>query len=93
MEIKLKEQRPKFVYIMPCFQNPTGYLYSPSTRKGILELAEKYDFLIIEDDHLSDLSFSYEKVYPLKSDDKNNRVVYIKSFSKIFMPGLRIAFS
>ncbi len=92
MEIKLKEQRPKFVYIMPCFQNPTGYLYSPSTRKGILELAEKYDFLIIEDDHLSDLSFSYEKVYPLKSDDKNNRVVYIKSFSKIFMPGLRIAF-
>lgn len=92
MENKLKEQRPKFVYIMPCFQNPTGYLYSMPTRKEILELAEKYDFLIIEDDHLSDLSFSGEKVYPLKSEDINNRVVYIKSFSKIFMPGLRIAF-
>ena len=92
MESKLRKQRPKFIYIMPCFQNPTGYLYSPSTRKGILDLADKYNFLIIEDDHLSDLSYLHEKVYPLKAEDKDNRVIYIKSFSKIFMPGLRIAF-
>jgi DNA-binding transcriptional MocR family regulator len=92
LENSLNKQRPKFIYLMPCFQNPTGYLYSEATRKGILDLAERYNFLIIEDDHLSDLNFSNKRVLPLKSSDKNHRVVYIKSFSKIFMPGLRLAF-
>ena len=92
LENKLLNFRPKFIYLMPNFQNPTGYSYSNDKKKKILYLANKYDAFIIEDDYLSDLAFNNKKNYTLKSMDKDDRVIYIKSFSKIFMPGLRLAF-
>ena len=71
---------------MSYFQNPTGISYSLEKKKRIVELAEKYDFYIIEDDYLSELFLmnSY-RIYPFKMVDKNDRVIYIKSFSKIFL--------
>ena len=92
LENKLKSLRPKFIYLMANFQNPTGYTYSNEKKHAILELVEKYDTFIVEDDYLSDLSFAEGNNTTLKSLDNNNRVIYIKSFSKIFMPGLRLAF-
>ncbi len=92
LENKLKSLRPKFIYLMPNFQNPTGYTYSNEKKQNILELVNKYDTFIVEDDYLSDLSFTEKNNATLKSLDDNNRVIYIKSFSKIFMPGLRLAF-
>ncbi|MDI3535199.1 MAG: hypothetical protein PWQ82_1564 [Thermosediminibacterales bacterium] len=92
LEKKLKKFHPKFIYVMPNFQNPTGYCYSLKKRKALLQLAKQYDTLIIEDDYLSELNFSRKKLAPLKAIDHYNKVVYIKSFSKIFMPGLRLAF-
>ncbi|EOD01636.1 PLP-dependent aminotransferase family protein [Caldisalinibacter kiritimatiensis] len=92
LENKLKVFTPKFIYVMPNFQNPTGYTYSNNKKEKLLDLAKKYDFYIIEDDYLSELSFNNLKGFPLKSIDKYDRVIYIKSFSKIFMPGLRLGF-
>lgn len=90
LKLKLDKIKPKLMYVMPNFQNPTGISYSSYKKKKLLELAEEYDFYILEDDFISDFKFNSEDNRPLKSYDENNRVIYIKSFSKIFMPGLRI---
>ena len=90
LKLKLDKIKPKLMYVMPNFQNPTGISYSSYKKKKLLELAEEYDFYILEDDFISDFKFDSEDNRPLKSYDENNRVIYIKSFSKIFMPGLRI---
>lgn len=90
LKLKLDKIKPKLMYVMPNFQNPIGISYSSYKKKKLLELAEEYDFYILEDDFISDFKFDSEDNRPLKSYDENNRVIYIKSFSKIFMPGLRI---
>ncbi|MGL5641615.1 MAG: PLP-dependent aminotransferase family protein [Paraclostridium sp.] len=90
LKLKLEKLRPKIFYTMPNYQNPTGISYSPYKKKKLIELAEKYDFYILEDDFMSDLKFDSDEHYPLRSYDDKGRVIYIKSFSKILMPGLRI---
>jgi DNA-binding transcriptional MocR family regulator len=92
LEKKLAEKKPEFLYLMPNFQNPTGYSYSKAKKEEIIRLAERYDLLIIEDDCLGGLNYTEEPGISLKSLDQEERVIYIKSFSKIFMPGLRLAF-
>jgi len=92
LEKKLKLIKPKFIYVMPNFQNPTGCTYSERKRKYLLLLCRKYGVMIVEDDFMSDLSYIEEGVRPLKGMDDDGRVAYIKSFSKIFMPGLRVGF-
>ncbi|WP_413366324.1 PLP-dependent aminotransferase family protein [Lysinibacillus sp. 3P01SB] len=80
----------KFFYIIPRFHNPLGHSYTNGEKKKIVELAEKYDVYIVEDDFLGDLDPN-TKSDPLFSFAPSGRVIYIKSFSKIFLPGLRIA--
>lgn len=92
LEEKLAEYNPEFLYLMPNFQNPTGYSYSKTTKERIIELANEYSLLIIEDDCLGDLNYTSKDNKSLKSLDQNQRIIYIKSFSKVFMPGLRLAF-
>lgn len=93
LQLKLRKFRPKLMYLMPNYQNPTGITYSVKKKEMLLKLAREYDFYIIEDDFLSDISFRGNQEHrPLKSYDKEHRVIYIKSFSKIMMPGLRIGF-
>ena len=90
LKLKLEKIKPKLIYVMPNFQNPTGISYSTYKKKKLIELSEEYDFYILEDDFISDFSFDSEDNRPLKSYDMKNRVIYIKSFSKILMPGLRV---
>lgn len=80
----------KFFYMIPRFHNPLGHSYSNWEKKKIVELAEKYDVYIVEDDFLGDLDPD-AKADPLFSFNPSGRVIYIKSFSKVFLPGLRIA--
>ncbi|MFC0469097.1 PLP-dependent aminotransferase family protein [Halalkalibacter kiskunsagensis] len=80
----------KFFYMIPRFHNPLGHSYSNSEKKKIVELAETYDVYIVEDDFLGDLDPN-AKADPLFSFDPSGRVIYLKSFSKIFLPGLRVA--
>ncbi len=88
----IKRYSPKFLYIMTNYQSPTTYSYSDEKKKELLDLANEYNFYIIEDDFLTDLSFKGKKKTPLKSIDTKDKVIFIKSFSKIFMPGVRIGF-
>lgn len=90
LENYLKLYRPKFIYMMAYYQTPTGASYSMEKKRRLLDLAEKYDTYIIEEDDFYDFHYGKEKLLPLKALDYKNRVVYIKSFSKILMPGLRM---
>ncbi|HZK33331.1 MAG TPA: PLP-dependent aminotransferase family protein, partial [Tissierellaceae bacterium] len=84
--------KPKFFYVMTNFQSPTTFSYGEEKKKQIISLARDKNFYIIEDDFLTDLYFDDNKKLPLKSMDSRNNVVFIKSFSKVFMPGVRIGF-
>jgi DNA-binding transcriptional MocR family regulator len=89
----LKKNKIKCFYLMSYFQNPTGITYSLEKKKELLNLAEENDFYIIEDDYLSELIYDINIEYKSFRDlDKNDRVIYIKSFSKIFLPGIRIGY-
>ena len=89
---ELLKKQPEILYLMSSFQNPTGYSYSKEKKEEILNLAEEYDFLIVEDDCLGDLNYEQEQKLSFKALDDKQRVIYIKSFSKLLMPGLRLAF-
>lgn len=84
------EKRPKLAYLVPTSQNPSGSTMSQERRRHLIELAEQYDFLIIEDDPYSFFTFEPVNVDYLKSLDKSGRVIYTSTFSKILSPGLRI---
>ncbi|MBB5178811.1 MULTISPECIES: PLP-dependent aminotransferase family protein [Planococcus] len=79
----------KFFYVVPRFQNPLGHSYSNEEKRKIVELAIKYDVYIVEDDILGDLDTNF-KSDPIFTYEPTGRVIYIKSFSKIMLPGLRI---
>lgn len=80
----------KFFYCIPRFHNPTGTSYSKSEKQQIIKLAQKYDVYIIEDDIAADLDMN-KKNDPLFSYDTFSKVIYLKSYSKVIMPGLRVA--
>lgn len=88
----LKKEKLDLIYLVPNFHNPTGITWSEEKKKRIVELAEKYDFYIIEDDCFSDFYYT-KKVSTLKSFDKigRERVIYIKTYSKVMMPDLGLA--
>lgn len=90
LEDYLKLYHPRFLYMMAYFQTPTGISYSMEKKRRLLELAEKYDTFLIEEDDFYDFHYGKAAIVPLKALDYRNRVIYIKSFSKILMPGLRM---
>lgn len=82
---------PKFLYVIPNFQNPMGTTMSLEKRKKTYELAKKYGVLILEDNPYGDLRFSSEAVPSIKSMDEEGIVLYAASLSKIIAPGMRVA--
>jgi len=82
----------KFLYVVASFQNPSGISHSLEKRHALLEAAAELDLLIVEDDPYGDLYFEAEPLPTIKSLDRDGRVVYLSSFSKILAPGLRTAF-
>ncbi len=79
----------KFFYTMSRYHNPLGTSYSTEERKAIARLAGKYDVYVVEDDYMADLGVerSFDPIYAY---DEHSRVIYVKSFSKIIFPGLRV---
>ncbi|MCK4417424.1 MAG: PLP-dependent aminotransferase family protein, partial [Candidatus Latescibacteria bacterium] len=90
-----EEGLPKFLYTIPNFHNPTGALMSQGKRRRLLEIADEFDLLILEDDAYGDLWFAGDgqEVLPIKSLDKQQRVIYAGSFSKIISPGIRLGWA
>ncbi len=92
LEKRLQQFRPKLLYVMPNLQNPSGITYSLEKRARLMGLARYYNAYVLEDDYLSELGYTGKPLAPLKAMDRDDRIIYLKSFSKIFMPGLRLAF-
>ncbi|MCX7903977.1 MAG: PLP-dependent aminotransferase family protein [Caloramator sp.] len=85
-----KYPNAKFIYTIPDFQNPTGKTLSYERRVKMLELAEKYNIPIIEDNPYGELRFEGDMIPSIKSLDKKGLVIYLGTFSKTFCPGLRL---
>jgi 2-aminoadipate aminotransferase apoenzyme (EC 2.6.1.39) len=88
--LKAEGARIKFIYTIPTAQNPSGLTMSQDRRKYLLEVAERYDLLIVEDDPYSYFLFEPISVSPIKALDKYDRVIYLSTASKIFAPGFRL---
>lgn len=80
----------KFIYTIPNFQNPSGITMSLERRKKLVELSEKFNVPVIEDNPYGELRFEGEEIPPVKHFDKTGMVVYLGTFSKNFAPGLRL---
>ncbi len=92
LETLIRETRPKMIYTIPTFQNPTGKTLPLERRKRVAELAEKYGVVVAEDDPYRDLRYRGEHLPPIKSFDREGWVVFLGSFSKVISPGLRVGF-
>jgi len=88
-----KTPNAKMIYVIPNFQNPTGRTWSLEKRKQLLEIADRYDLLILEDNAYGEIRFEGERIPSIKSFDTEGRVVHLGSFSKILSPGLRVAWA
>ena len=92
---------PKFIYVLPNFQNPSGSTLSLERRKQLIELADKYGVPIVEDDPYGQLRYEGEHIPSVVSLDSDFRgengghysgnVIYLSTFSKLLAPGLRLA--
>ena len=80
----------KFIYVIPDFQNPTGRTWSLERRKAFMEVVNKYDLAVVEDNPYGELRYEGEILPSLKSLDTKGLVMFLGTFSKIFTPGLRL---
>jgi 2-aminoadipate transaminase len=88
--------RPKFIYLQPTFQNPSGTSLSLKRRHRLLEQAEEHNLFIVEDDPYGEFWFDegVEPTPPLRSlAGAEDRVIYLGTFSKILAPGIRLAYA
>jgi len=88
-EARRNSLRPKFIYLVPSFQNPSGVTLSEERRKRIAEIAAEYGVAIVEDAAYRDLRFEGQAPPLLASLDPQN-VIYINTLSKVFNPGMRM---
>jgi len=93
LEHALKSNKnTRFIYTIPTFQNPAGVTLTLERRRRVLELADKYNVMILEDSPYFEHRYSGEYVPPLKALDESGRVIYIGSYSKTITPGIRLGF-
>jgi 2-aminoadipate transaminase len=81
--------KPRFLYVIPNFQNPTGRTLSAARRRALYQVAVKRGLTIVEDDPYGKLRYRGEPIAPIKSLDEDGSVVYLSTFSKTVAPGFR----
>ncbi len=93
LERRLAEfgDRVKLIYVIPDFQNPTGRSWSIERRRALLDVASRAGVVVVEDSPYAELRFEGEIMPAMKSIDSTGGVLYLGTFSKIFCPGLRLA--
>jgi GntR family transcriptional regulator/MocR family aminotransferase len=92
LETLLQLHHPKLIYTIPNFHNPTGTCLNSARRRELILLAGKYNVPILEDDFVGDLRYEGHTQPSLKSLDPGGQVIYVSTFSKMLMPGLRVGF-
>ncbi len=90
LEDILSQRRPKLIYTIPSFHNPTGATMDMRTRRRLLEMAIRHRVPIVEDDIYREMRYEGAMLPPLKALDEYGIVIYINSFSKVSFPGLRV---
>lgn len=88
LETLLQTERPKFLYIIPTFQNPTGVTMPRAHRERLIALTRAHDLLIVEDDPYGELRYGGDPAPPLRALDPD--VLYLGTFSKTIAPGIRV---
>jgi GntR family transcriptional regulator/MocR family aminotransferase len=88
----LQQHHPALIYSIPNFHNPTGACMSVPRRRQLIALADRYNIPILEDDFVGDLRYDGRAQPALKALDPGGRVMYVGTFSKILMPGIRVGF-
>ena len=83
----------RFIYVIPDFQNPSGKTWSIERRKKLIELANKYNIIIVEDNPYGELLFEGEIRPAIKHYDTEGRVIFLGTFSKILCPGIRLGWA
>lgn len=86
-------RKPKFIYTIPTFQNPTGITMNLERRKHLLELSREFEIPIVEDNPYGELRYSGDKVPSIRKLDPDNQVIYLGTFSKVMCPGLRMGYT
>lgn len=89
-EILRTTERMRMMYVIPEFQNPTGVTWTMERRRAVMEIVNRYDFPVLEDNPYGELRYDGETMPALKSMDTKGNVIFLGSFSKILMPGLRV---
>ncbi len=92
LEVLLQQHHPRLIYTIPNFHNPTGTCLSSARRRQLIALSGCYNVPILEDDFVGDLRYEGRAQPALMSLDPGGRVVYVSTFSKMLMPGLRVGF-
>lgn len=88
----LEFHRPRLIYVMPSFQNPTGHLMPMYRRRQLLRLASDHGIPILEDEVYREFRFDGESLPPLKALDDSGIVMHANAFTKMLLPGMRIGY-
>lgn len=89
IEAIIKDELPRFIYVLPNFHNPAGTTVPEERRKQLVDLARKYDLILVEDDPYGALRYENEDIIPIAALAPE-RTIYLGTFSKTLTPGLRI---
>ncbi len=89
-KLKKEGRKPKFIYVVPDFQNPAGITMTEERRRRLIELAHCYDVLILEDSPYKELRYEGETVRSIFALDGDGQVIGLHTFSKILFPGMRL---
>jgi 2-aminoadipate transaminase len=92
-DLRKEGRRPKFIYSVPSFQNPSGVTMSLERRQRLVELARAEELLVVEDNPYGLLRYGGEPMPPLYQLDGGDFVIYIGTFSKILSPGIRLGWA
>jgi GntR family transcriptional regulator/MocR family aminotransferase len=90
VEDVFSQRRPKLLYTVPAFHNPTGLSMTLAMRRRLVELSARYRVPVVEDDIYGELRYQGAATPPLKALDEQGTIIYINSFSKVGFPGLRL---
>lgn len=92
LEPLLQTHHPRLVYTVPNFQNPSGATLSGPRRTRLLALADRYNVPVVEDDYVGDLRYEGRSPPAVKALDTSGQVIYLGTFSKLLMPGVRVGY-
>lgn len=92
LENKIKRYKPKAIYVVPTFNNPTGYAWSNEKRIQFLKLTNKYNILVIEDDPYRYINFTDYNYLTLYEINKGKNVIYLGTFSKLISPSINVGY-